>query len=153
SPRTLIRLGLAIIAVGIWGIIAILMTDLSVLFGPVVWCVGGFGIGLAYSSLSLTVLDCSPAGQEGTATSAMQLAGALGSAFATGVGGVLINLFSTGDTAARAGLVWQNLLMIAVLALAILTAGRLPRRLSRSTDDEAVTRADAEPADTLLIAT
>jgi MFS family permease len=151
SPRTLIRLGLAIIAVGIAGIIGILMTDVSVLLGPLVWCIGGFGIGLAYSSLSLTVLDAAPPGQEGTATSAMQLASALGSAVAAGIGGVLIDLFSTGDTAARAGLVWQYLLMIAVLALAILTAGRLPRHLTRSSNDQdAEAIPDPHPADALL---
>jgi MFS family permease len=151
GPRTLIRLGLAIIAVGVAGIIGILTTSVSVLLGPVVWCIGGFGIGLAYSSLSLTVLDAAPPGQEGTATSAMQLASALGSAFATGIGGVLIDHFSPGDTAARAGLVWQYLLMIAVIGLAIVTAGRLPRRLSRSSDDEdAEARPDSRAADALL---
>jgi MFS family permease len=136
SPRTLIRSGLAIIAVGIAGIIGVLTTDVSVLVGPLVWAIAGFGIGLAYSGLSLSVLDSAPPGQEGSATSAMQLANAVGGALATGIGGVLIELFSDGNTATRAGLGWQFLLMIGVLAIAILAAGRLPAKRSSSGNDE-----------------
>lgn len=153
SPRILIRLGLAIIAAGVAGvagITGILATGIPVLLGPVVWCVGGFGIGLAYSSLSLTVLDAAPAGQEGAATSAMQLASALGSAFATGIGGILIDLFSAGNTAALTGIVWQHLLMIAALALAILAAARLPRRRPRSNSDNEDLITATRSTDTVL---
>jgi MFS family permease len=151
SPRTVIRLGLAIIAIGTAGFIGVLMTDVTVLLGPLVWGIGGFGIGLAYSATSLVVLDCAPAGQEGNATSAMQLAGGVGIALAAGIGGVLIDLFSPGDTAERAGLGWQFVLMIGVVGLAIVTAGRLPDRLSQSAGGEEKVAADeSTPAEALL---
>jgi MFS family permease len=107
SPRKLIRAGLAIIAVGIAGIIWVVATDVSTWFGPIVWCVGGFGIGLAYSSLSLTVLDAAPTGQEGNATSAMQVSTAIGGALATGIGGAIIDLFADYVTSSTRGL-WSK---------------------------------------------
>ena len=42
------------------------------------WAVGGFGIGLAYSPVSLIVLGEAPSGQEGAASSSLQLAETLG---------------------------------------------------------------------------
>jgi MFS family permease len=151
SPRTTIRLGLVIIAIGTAGIIGIVMSEVTVLLGPLVWAIGGFGIGLAYSAVSLVVFASAPPGQEGNATSAMQVAGAIGIAVATGIGGVLIDLFSPGDTATRAGIAWQFTLMIAVLAFAFLVAARLPDRLSQPAGDEAdETTAEVQPAEALL---
>jgi MFS family permease len=150
SPRTVIRLGLVLIGVGAAGMIVIVMTGLSVYAGPLIWAIGGFGIGLAYSTVSLVVLASAPPGQEGNATSAMQVAGAVGIAIATGVGGVLIDLFSTGDTAERAGIAWQFALMIGVLALAFLTAARLPSRLSQTAIAEESTPVDTKQAEALL---
>jgi predicted MFS family arabinose efflux permease len=146
SPRTLIRLGLAIVALGTAAILGVLLTDVPVLFGPFAWGIAGFGIGIAYSASSLVVLDSAPAGQEGNATSSMQLANAVGSALATGLGGVLIAALSTGDTASRAGLAWQFVLMIGVVGLAIVTAGRLPHRLSRTGDAGGLDARRPEPA-------
>jgi MFS family permease len=141
SPRRLIRIGLSIIAVGIVATIGVVVTDVTILAGPLAWGIAGLGIGIAYSTLSLVVLESAPAGQEGSATSSMQLTNSLGIAMATGTGGVLIAALSTGDTATRAGIGWQFFLMIGVLALALVTAGRLPRRLS-GTDDEAGRQTD-----------
>ena len=42
--------------------------------------VAGLGIGLSYITLNLTMLELADAGQEGRASSSMQLAGVLGSA-------------------------------------------------------------------------
>ncbi len=45
-----------------------------VLLAPLTWSLAGLGMGFAFSTISLVVLDTAPAGQEGTASSAMQLA-------------------------------------------------------------------------------
>jgi hypothetical protein len=58
----------------------------------------------------------------------MQLAGTVGIALATGIGGALIAAFSTGDEASRTSIAIQDALMIGVILLAVLVAGRLPGR-------------------------
>src|SRR5215469_9763542 len=56
----------------------------------VTWGVGGLWLGLAYSTLSLVVLETVPPDQEGSATASMELAAVLGPALGTGLGGVLV---------------------------------------------------------------
>ena len=85
-------------------------------------------MGIAYSTISLVVLENAPPGQEGATTSAMNLGNTVGIALGTGIGGILIAALSTGETASRTSLAVQDLLMIGVLALAILAAARLPDR-------------------------
>jgi MFS family permease len=137
SPRRMIRLGLSIIVVGILGITGVLLSDVSIWFGPIAWGVAGFGIGLAYSSLTLVVLESAPAGQEGSATSSMQMTNMAAAALATGIGGAFISEFSTGDTASRWSLSSQFLLMIAVFAVALMAARFLPIRPRRAENPEA----------------
>src|SRR5256885_17270046 len=54
------------------------------------WGIAGLGIGMAYSSISLTVLRHAPAGSEGATASSMQLADILGNALGTGIGAVAV---------------------------------------------------------------
>ena len=52
----------------------------------------GFGIGMAYSPLSVTVLGLAEPGREGEASSSIQLADVLGVALGTGLGGAFVAL-------------------------------------------------------------
>lgn len=131
GARRLIRIGLAILSGGVALTVVVVATEVPVLLAPVSWAVAGLGIGLAYSALSLVVLEAAPAGQEGSATSAMQIANVVGGAVATGVGGVVISGLSSGAEASAESVTAQFALMIAVLFLALLTAGRLPALLGR----------------------
>ena len=126
NRRRLVRGGLALIAVGIGGVALVLVPSVPVLVVPLAWGVGGLGIGLAYSTIQLVILESAPLGQEGTATSAMQLANTAGIALGTGVGGALIAAFSTGDEASATSLAVQIGVMAAVIGLAFVVAGRLP---------------------------
>jgi predicted MFS family arabinose efflux permease len=95
---------------------------------PLFWAVGGLGIGLSFTTLSLVVLETAPPGQEGMASSAMQLANQLGAGLGAGIGGAFVTLLGNGgDTLARALLV-QFLCMAGVLVAATLAASRLPSR-------------------------
>ena len=85
-------------------------------------------MGLAYSTISLLVLETAPAGQEGGATSAMQLANVLATAIGTGAGGAIVSATSVEGHASAPGLAAQNALMIGVVALAALAALRVPSR-------------------------
>jgi MFS family permease len=130
SRRSTAVVGLLIIAAGIALSLTILSSSVSVLLAPLAWGVAGLGIGLAFSTISLVVLETAPPGQEGTASSAMQLANMLGVALGTGIGGVIIGdaggSAAGAGVAAQAGIFVQDLLMIGVTALAVVTALRLP---------------------------
>ena len=52
----------------------------------------GFGIGMAYSPLSVTVLGLAEPGTEGVASSSIQLADVLGVALGAGLGGAFVAL-------------------------------------------------------------
>ena len=126
SRRLLVQSGLTLIAVGMVGVGLVLIPGVPVLIAPFVWGIAGLGIGLAYSTIQLVVLETAPPGQEGTATAGMQLANTVGIALATGIGGVLIAALSTGDEVSRSSLAIQDTLMVAVVVLALLVAARLP---------------------------
>jgi MFS family permease len=126
SRRRVTSIGLILIAAGIVGVIAALAPTVPVAVVPIAWGVAGLGMGLAYSAISLAVLEPAPAGQEGVATAAMQLANVLSVALGTGLGGVLIAASTARTGATSAGLLAQSLLMIGMIVAALLTALRLP---------------------------
>ncbi len=128
SRRRVTSIGLILIAAGIAGAIAALAPTVPVVVVPIAWGVAGLGMGLAYSAISLAVLETASAGQEGVATAAMQLANVLSIALGTGLGGVLIAASNARTGATTAGLLAQSLLMIGVIVAALLTALRLPGR-------------------------
>jgi MFS family permease len=116
-----VGVGLALVAVGIAGIGAVARPDVPVILGPLAWAVAGLGIGLAYATLSLAVLDEAPEGQQGSSTAAMQLTAMLGTALGTGVGGVVVvGLAATPS----AGI---QIYAAALIALALLGAALAPR--------------------------
>ena len=88
--RRLIRSGFLIVAAGIACEVAALFPAVPVAVGVAGWAVGGFGIGLAYSPISLIVLGEAKSGQEGAASSSLQLAETLGVALGAGLGGALV---------------------------------------------------------------
>lgn len=136
SRRTLVRAGLLIVALGNALTTALLAPAVPVLLAPLAWGVAGLGIGIAYATLSLTVLETAPQGEEGAATIGMQLANVLGFAVGAGVGGALIAAFSEGDTPARGSLLAHDLLMIAAILLGAVLASRLPAHIGKG--DESV---------------
>ena len=78
------------VALGILGFAAVLSPDVPVVVGIVTWGIAGFGMGLAYSPLSLTVLAEAPLAEQGSATSGLQLSDVVGTALGTGIGGAII---------------------------------------------------------------
>jgi MFS family permease len=131
SRRLVIRIGLILIMLGCSGAMLTLFDDVPVFLAPVAWGFAGLGMGLAYSGCSLTVFQTADAGREGAATSSMQLASILGTAFGAGIGGAWIAALSEGDEANRSALVIQDLLMIAVLVLAFIIVRHIPAWPSR----------------------
>jgi MFS family permease len=126
--RLLVTLGLLLLAVGLTGIASVLIPAMPAGVAPVAWGVAGLGMGLAYSMLSLVVLETASAGQEGFASASLQLSSVLGSALGTGLGGVIIGFVTAAGGSTRSGIVVIDILVIAVTGIAILAAIGLPDR-------------------------
>lgn len=86
----LVQNGFLLIAIGIAGMGLVLSGAVASWVCVPAWGIAGLGIGMAYSSISLTVLRHAPAGSEGASASAMQLADILGNALGTGLGAVAV---------------------------------------------------------------
>ncbi|HEU5102282.1 MAG TPA: MFS transporter [Roseiflexaceae bacterium] len=118
--------GVALIALGTVGVAVVLAPGVPVLLAPLAWGIAGLGMGFAFSTNSLVVLEAAPPGQEGVASAALQLANTLGVAIGAGIGGAIIG--SDGTTVSAWSIVIQNSAMIGVLVLTALAASRLPSR-------------------------
>ena len=130
--RLLVLIGLLIVAVGNVGNASILIPGVPALVAIVAWGVGGLGMGLAYSTISLVVLETAPKDQVGSASASMELSAVLGEALGTGLGGVII-AFTVGTGRSQSwGIAVIDILVIAVTGLACLTAIRLPGRTSQN---------------------
>jgi MFS family permease len=123
--------------VGCGGIATLMFPSVPVLVAPLTWGVAGLGMGIAFSTLSLVVLEEAPKGAEGAATAGIQLMNVLGSALGTGVGGALVARTDAAGVGVGRGILQQDIVMVAVLVVALLTAQRLPGRPNVPADDGA----------------
>jgi MFS family permease len=134
GPRRLVRPGECLVAVGLGVMCVALLPSVPPALAIVAWAIAGGGIGTAYAPLSVTTLDRAAAGEEGRATSALQLCDVLGQALGTGVAGSIV-------AAAAAGMGHRPAVALAfsfgiVVALTAIVAGaRLPAQLTGSTAD------------------
>ena len=121
--------GLLLLIVGIAGVTLVLMPVVPVAVAALAWGIAGLGMGLAYSTTTLVVLESAPPGEEGAASSAAQLANVLGTALGTGIGGSLVMLATaSGAHSTRIGIALVDASAIAAALLALLTARGLPTR-------------------------
>ena len=121
-------LGILFLALAFALTIALLSPAIPQPVGLLGWAMAGLGMGLAYTTLSLTMLELAASGQEGEASASLQLASVLGSGLGAGIGGALIALLQArGDSLPRALLV-QFVVMLAVAALSFVAACGLPAR-------------------------
>ena len=128
SRRLVVAVGLVLLAAGIAATGAVLSPAVPAEVAVVSWGLAGLGIGLAYSTTALVVLECAPPGGEGGASSAMQLSNVLGTAIGTGVGGaILARISAAGGSTTRAIAVTDALVLVTALAAAAVSI-RLPGR-------------------------
>jgi MFS family permease len=137
--RALVRTGLALTLAGIAGAMSVLAAATPVIVAAVSWGAAGLGIGLAYSAITLIVLKHAPAGQEGAAASALQLANVLGVALGTGLGGAALALAMGAGQSQASGLTLVDAIMIAAAGLGLAAAGRLSARQAENARAASVT--------------
>jgi MFS family permease len=131
GPRRLVRIGECLVAAGLALMCAVLLPSVPPALAIVAWAVAGGGIGTAYAPLSVTTLDRAAPGEEGRATSALQLCDTLGQAVGIGVAGAIVAASSTG-TWHGTGVALAFAFAVAVAVIAIIAGTRLPRQLTSS---------------------
>lgn len=117
SRQELLRVGTAMMTVGIATTLAVLFNAVPLPVSLLGWAVTGFGMGMIYASLSVLTLSLSAPHEQGANTSALQLSEALSVTTALAVSGALFALFV--DSAPHTG----YLLCLAItFGLAVLAA-------------------------------
>jgi MFS family permease len=128
GPRRLVRPGECLIVLGLGAMCLMLLPSVPPALAVGAWALAGAGIGTAYSPLSVTTLDLAAAGEEGRATSALQLCDVLGQAIGTGVAGAIVA--ATARLGHRPGVALAFSFAIAVALIAIIVGARLPGGLT-----------------------
>jgi len=126
GPRLLIASGLALVVLGLAGMASLLWSAVPVWVALVAWSVSGFGIGLAYSVISLTALGWANPGEEGRASASVQLSDVLGTALGTGVAGAAVAIVHQHHRDPRLGLGLAFAVAGAVAMLGVAVSPRLP---------------------------
>ncbi|HEX7131419.1 MAG TPA: MFS transporter [Iamia sp.] len=128
GPRTMDRIGFLLIGVGATGMLATALW-LPAWASLPAWGIGGLGMGLAYSPLSVSALGAADPGREGRATASLQLCDTLGVSLGTGAGGALIALADARGWASSTGVALAFALGIAAALAGLVAASRLPTRI------------------------
>jgi len=143
AGRNLVRAGMVIIGVGIAVMAVTVRSSFPVGLAIVAWTLGGLGMGLAYSPISLLMMREAPAGREGWASASLNLTDVLGTATGIGVGGAAVAAGS-----ARGALSAGILAAFAASALVLLAGLAVTRRLpAGSVASPSPAQAEDAPAD------
>ena len=137
--RVMMAGGAVLIAAGIATTATVLIPGTPVLMAAIGWAIAGLGMGLAYSTSALVMLETAAPGEEGTSSSALQLMFTLGTALGAGVGGAVVAMADAGtmDLAMALAIVYG--ITAGMGLLAALVAQRVPSRgPARRPDDAAV---------------
>jgi MFS family permease len=128
GPRRLDQMGFTLIAASVVVMVGVAL-GVPVGLSVAAWGVAGLGMGLAYAPLSLTVLAAARPGEEGSASSALQLSDTLGVAVGTGLGGSIVALGDARSWEVSNGVAVVFAASLVVLLGGLLAAGRLPERV------------------------
>ncbi len=119
SRRRLLASGLVFLLVGGAGATAILSPLLPASVSIVAWAFAGLGIGIAYPTATLAILEAAPAGREGEVSATMQIATSLAIALGTGLGGDLIARVAQGGRSPALGIGLVDVAGLIACALAL----------------------------------
>ncbi len=126
SARRQVGTGFLIVICGIATVGAGLLTVAPVWLIVIGWGVGGFGIGLAYSPLSIVVLRHARPEAQGVSSAALQLFDNLGVALGAGIGGTLVAVTAASGLPTAGGLAAAFAVATAAGCAGVAVARRLP---------------------------
>ena len=132
SRRGVIALGLGLLLAGVVGVACVLHAAVPVGVAYAAWTVTALGMGIAYSTTALTILEHAAPDRAGESSAALQLATNLGIALGTGFGGALLGGVTAagGSTANGIAAAWAASAAALVLALALTPRLAARRRVS-----------------------
>lgn len=128
GPRRLDQTGFLMLVIAVLGLLVV-ARGAPVGLVVMAWALGGAGMGMAYAPLSVTVLAAAAPGEEGAASSGIQLSDALGIALGTGLAGWLIAVGDSRGWAVDTSVTWVFVLALVVSIGGVMAAGRLPERI------------------------
>ncbi|MBJ7608211.1 MAG: MFS transporter [Candidatus Dormibacteraeota bacterium] len=126
SAHRQVATGFLIVVCGIATVSAGLLTVAPVALIVCGWGVGGLGMGLGYSPLSIVVLRHARPDAQGASSAALQLFDNLGVALGAGIAGALVAVFATSGSPTSAGLGAAFAVAIAAGCAGVAVAWRLP---------------------------
>jgi hypothetical protein len=129
SRSTLLRIAFLFVAVALGGIAVIAWRWAPGWLAVPLWTVGGAGMGLGVSSISVLLLGLAPPAERGYHASAMQLADMIGTVLLVGTGGVLIDALGSTVRPTIPLFVFDLLMCATAVFGAIVPAGRTAGRL------------------------
>lgn len=129
SRALLLRYAFVFVAVAVAGIALIGWRWAPGWLAYPAWLIGGSGMGLGVSSISLLLFKQSPDAERGFNTSAVQLADMIGTILLVGVGGVLVNALGSTTQPTVPLFVFGLLMCLVDLFGAAVPAGRTEGRL------------------------
>ena len=125
SRRAMIASGLVLIGFGIAGTSLCLSPAVPVAAVYAFWSVTALGMGIAYSTASLSILEGAAPGEEGNASASLQIAMNLGIALGTGVAGAILALGVAASQPLANSLNQINLGMLAATVATLLAVIRI----------------------------
>ena len=118
--------GATALAAGIAIASTVLIDWMPVAIAPIGWCVAGLGMGLAYPTTSLVVLDEAPPSGVGKASSALHLTDMLGVALGTGLAGAALAFALAAEWGKQRGIEIVDGMTLVVAVIAVIVTRRLP---------------------------
>jgi hypothetical protein len=132
----LVQAGMVLTTVAIGTVPLVLLHQVPAWTVAVSWCVGGTGMGLAISALSVLLLRLSPAEEAGTNSAALQVSDALSNVVLVGAAGTVFTALGGGSTTATTASPSHPAAFAAVFlpaaAIALLGATTAPRLRPKS---------------------
>jgi MFS family permease len=126
GPRRVVAVGFACVAAGIAGMLGCALGALPLIPSVAVWSVAGFGRGLAYSPLSVTVLGLAEPQRQGSASSSLQLTDVLGTALGAGLVGAVVAFGEARGWETRSALDLAFPMTLAMALAGLAASRRLP---------------------------
>jgi MFS family permease len=134
SRKGLLVAGAVLIGLGIAVEAAVPVTAVPIWVAAAGWAVAGLGMGLAYSTSTLVVIETAEPGAEGAAAAAGQLANTLGVAVGTGLAGAVVAYGATGLGGVAPAIAIADLLLVIVCGWTAIIARRVPDRQGAGAD-------------------
>jgi len=125
ARHRLVRAGCALIGGAALGLLVVAWPWSPGWLAGVLWVFAGFGMGISMASVSVLVLQLSPADERGANGAALQICDVLASATLIGIGGVLLAAVTSHGGRISVALTLIDLVMAGVAALGVALAGRL----------------------------